>query len=100
MCYYLENINRCQPDLPEDMKLDETRYILTKQDHLDIQMGYFRPESRMYDGIRDYLNSGGCMEQLKEITGLDNAFEIVQQQWALMDQYKPSSVTGLFEGVP
>jgi len=54
----------------------------------------------MYDGIRDYLNSGGCMEQLKEITGLDNAFEIVQQQWALMDQYKPSSVTGLFEGVP
>jgi len=41
MCYYLENINRCQPDLPEDMKLDETRYILTKQDHLDIQMGIF-----------------------------------------------------------
>lgn len=80
MCYYLENINRCQPDLPEDMKLDESSYIMTKQDHEDMKLGVYRPESRMYDGIRDYLASGGTMELLKEITGLDHPFEIVQQQ--------------------
>jgi hypothetical protein len=80
VCYYLENINRCQPSLPFDHKLDESKYIATSQDQADIRNGYYRPESKMYDGIRAFLKGGGTIAQLQEETGMDNIFEIMQYQ--------------------
>jgi hypothetical protein len=83
VCYYLENINRCQPRFPSYHKLDESKYIATSQDQEHIRNGYYRPESKMYYGMRAFLKSGGTIEQLRKETGMDNIFEIMQYQWAI-----------------
>jgi hypothetical protein len=80
VCYYLENINRCQPRFPSYHKLDESKYIATSQDQEHIRNGYYRPESKMYYGMRAFLKSGGTIEQLRKETGMDNIFEIMQYQ--------------------
>jgi len=97
--YWLQNLNICQPELPEELKLDESRYIMTKQDHYEVMNGIYNPESRMYDPVRDFIACNG-IEILYEVTGKRNIFEIVQEQWAIFDHYSPSKVVGMMEGVP
>jgi len=99
LVYRLENWNRCNPILPENEKLDETRYHLSEQDKSDISQGIFRWESKLYDGIRDFVNANGW-ELLWETTGSNNVFEIVQEQWALLDMYRPAKVNNQFDGIP
>jgi len=97
--YRLENWNRCNPILPADRKLDEDRYEMSEQDKQDISQGYFRWESKLYDGIRDFVEANGW-ELLWESTGSTNVFEIVQEQWALLDMYRPAKVNNQFDGIP
>jgi len=99
LVYRLENWNRCNPILPKDRKLNEDRYEMSEQDKIDIRNGYFRWESKLYDGIRDFVNANGW-ELLWESTGSTNVFEIVQEQWALLDMYRPAKVNNQFDGIP
>jgi hypothetical protein len=41
------------------MLIDETKYILTEQDKSDIMKGKFRWESKLYDGVRDFVKYNG-----------------------------------------
>jgi len=104
MGYWLENINRCNPILPVERKLDESRYEMSEQDKQDIRNGYFRWESKLYDPVRDFVMSNGGfpkgLDLLYEVSGSNNIFELVQEQWALFDMYKPHKVPNQFEGVP
>jgi len=78
---------------------DESRYHATIQDHEDIRNGYLRWTSKLYDPIRDFVKENGW-QALFECYGSTNVFEIVQEQWAIMDSIKSSKVPNQFEGVP
>lgn len=94
--YWLENVNRVAPKLPMDQKMDESRVIESEQDKYDLAHGIFRPESKMYDVFREINNDA----LLFEITGLDNWFEILQQQWAILDSFGGATVSGQFLSLP
>lgn len=94
--YWIENVNRVNPKLPDNLELDESKVIMSEQDKYDISHGIFRPESKIYDVFREINND----QLLFEITGLDNWFEILQQQWAILDSFGGATIPGQFEGVP
>lgn len=100
--YRLENINRNNPKLPAETKLDEGKTIMSEQDQDDIMRGYFRWESKLYDPVREFVGANGVqiLYDLMREDGIDNIFEYVQMQWALFDQYSPAKVPNQFEGVP
>jgi hypothetical protein len=59
--------------------------------------GKFRWESKLYDGVRDFVKYNGW-DLYHQICGT-NIFETIQEQWALFDTYSPSKVPNQFEGL-
>lgn len=101
VAYYLENINRCTPELTENDKCDESQYRHSKQDQEDIRKGYFRWESPMYDPIRDYLRTHSEPQLWNKIeeSGSESIFEYVQFLWAMSDSVNPTQTSTQFKGV-
>ena len=97
--YWLENLNRCNPELPNKHHLDESRYILAEQDQIDIKQGTFRWESKLYNGIRSFIQHNG-IKSYQELFGTKTPFEVVQEQWAIYDHFNCTKVTGQFDGLP
>lgn len=82
---YFENLNKSQPKLTNEDKVDETRI----RENIDISKGILNKEQTWYKPVREFIEANGSelWEQLvKEDTGgfdIYHEFEFIQLQWAL-----------------
>lgn len=89
--YWLENINRCTPKFAEHDEIDETvlrdRSLFRNLGRIEKEQPYslFQAFNEM-----EPENQQVVLEMAKE-EGMDLS-EFIQLQWALLDQYTPSSV--------
>jgi hypothetical protein len=97
--YWLENIHRNSPELPKKQLLNEEQFIMSEKDKYEISKGIFNWDSKLYNGIKDFLKHNG-KKSYHECFGNKSPFEVVQEQWALMDHISCAKVPGQFVGVP
>jgi hypothetical protein len=96
---YYENINLCQPELPPDEKLDESHVHQTRQDQEDLKNDVYRPESRIYKPLQDFIDANG-KEILGELFPGMSFLEIVKNQRELFGEYGDRSLPGSHVGTP
>lgn len=95
--YYLENINRQAPILPEEEKLDEKVAHDRYKCHTQIRNGQYDPTSTIYEEINKL---GPVAYELMKEDGYTNIFEWAQAQWAAFDNYGLGGMGNLYKGLP
>ncbi len=97
--YYLENINRCTPDLPKEELVDESVIKDRKRIHATLKQGIVDPELSIWEFL-SYEENIPVYEQLCKEDGYDNLYEWAQAQWAAFDSISPSGMGDAFKGLP
>lgn len=104
--YYLENINRRSPELPTEVKLDESIVIDQNKEIEDLLNG--RPNAKLEKWVLEmkekhpdvYENAKNMICEEEDPKWLSSDPEFAQILWALLDSIKPTKTPGQFNGVP
>jgi hypothetical protein len=118
VAYFLENINRSNPKLPEEKLLDESKVEKQIESQTSIKKGdpyegLFSTYKEMIKDTTPYVPDEGEINPPKTVgeanfkllaqfmfeDGFDNMFEYIQAQWAVQDHYRPAKIEQDFNGV-
>jgi hypothetical protein len=102
---WVEDLNKSQPILSHECKLDESKYQIRKEQHerllrgeslegLPVEHTILGPIMKEYEE-----NPGAILEAMKEL-GCTSLEEYAQMRWALQDSVEPTEWGTQFEGVP
>ena len=75
LSYFIENINRVTPQLPEDRKLDETVIEDRYKVHTSLKAGVYDPSQSIYEELKHPNFSPELIKELMEEDGEENVFE-------------------------